>query len=724
MTMSGKCCKIKMINVYIEMVIHNGKFIVTRRMYMKKAFLSTLICAALLTSMCGCSGETAESAGGQLTSPDTSSSDSSVTAESTAATTTQTTEEEPAVTPADASLDGQVRVSPINASATNGGSFEGWGTSLCWWANRLGYSDSLAQQSADLFFGDEGLDLNIMRYNIGGGDDPAHDHIKRTDSAVPGWLVIDENGEYVYDYTADANQLNVLRRAAEASGEDAWVEVFSNSPPYFMTVSGCSSGNENASENNIRDDCYDDVGEYLAHVSAYINNDLGIKVDSISPMNEANTNHWGAFSNKQEGCHVDAGVSQSTLIIETANAMERYGLGDVTVVASDETSPDKQVVEYETFSAEALEKIDRISTHTYGTSGIEELGLLAKKEGFNLWMSEVDGSGTSGEEAGEMGSAIWLGQKIIYDINRLSSSAWVMWQVVDNHISAEGYNGKKDTGMPDITGGFWGVAVADHDNDNIILTQKYYGFGQFTRYIRPGATIIHCDDNTIAAYDREEGTLVIVAINPNASEMTYNFDLSHFEKIGGSVDVIRTSGDSASGEHWAQLDSIRAHEDGFVAQLKGNSITTFVMDGVEMGEVSYSEISLENASVEAPEALNGNAHPAENVIDGDLNTYYDGDKDSYLTIDLGAETEFDILGYSSVAGYESKMKKCRIYGSVDGENWEQITLLKAEPLSGEINRLVLPDTVSYRYLKFDYPKSSERYTYNCCIAEVTLYKFD
>lgn len=77
-----------------------------------------------------------------------------------------------------------------------------------------------------------------------------------------------------------------------------------------------------------------------------------------------------------------------------------------------------------------------------------------------------------------------------------------------------------------------------------------------------------------------------------------------------------------------------------------------------------------------------------------------------------------------MAGYESKMKKCRIYGSVDGENWEQITLLKAEPLSGEINRLVLPDTVSYRYLKFDYPNSSERYTYNCCIAEVTLYKFD
>jgi len=694
---------------------------------MKRSALSCMICAALILSLCSCSGNNDVSSEAQQTSGDVTAAASTgsteISTESTAS--TQPVDETPAVTPDDVFLDGQVRVSPMNASTTNGGSFEGWGTSLCWWANRLGYSDSLAQQAADLFFSDEGLDLNIMRYNIGGGDDPTHHHIKRTDSAVPGWLVLDEaTGEYVYDYDADANQLNVLRRAAEAAGEDAWVEVFSNSPPYFMTVSGCSSGNTSAVENNIRDDCYDDVGEYLAHVSAYINNDLGIEVDSISPMNEADTNHWGAFSNKQEGCHVDAGESQPTLIIETANAMERYGLGDVTVVASDETSPDKQVVEYESFSAEALAKIDRISTHTYGTSGIEELAALSKRDGFNLWMSEVDGSGTAGDNAGEMGSALWLGQKIIYDISTLSSSAWVMWQVVDNHISAEGYNGNKDSGMPDITGGFWGTAIADHDNDTIILTQKYYGFGQFTRYIRPGATIISCDDNNIAAYDKENGELVIVAVNPSSSARTYNFDLSQFTKIGSSVEVIRTSGDSASGEHWAKLDDIKAHAEGFVAELKGNSITTFVISGVEMGEASYSEIPLSNAVIDAPASPNGEEYSALNVIDGDMTTYYDGDTDSYIVIDLGTDTEFDIIGYAPCDGQESRMQKCRFYGSDDGENWIQLTILRADPLSGVMNKLVLPSTVDYRYLKFDYPKSSERTTFSCCIAEVALYSFD
>lgn len=48
--------------------------------------------------------------------------------------------------------------------------FEGWGSSLCWWANRIGYSNKLSEQAASLFFSSDGLDLNIGRYNLGGGD--------------------------------------------------------------------------------------------------------------------------------------------------------------------------------------------------------------------------------------------------------------------------------------------------------------------------------------------------------------------------------------------------------------------------------------------------------------------------------------------------------------------------------------------------------------------------
>lgn len=477
-----------------------------------------------------------------------------------------------------------VVISPENMSVINDGVFQGWGTSLCWWANRLGYSDELAQQSADLFFGENGLRFNIMRYNIGGGDDPTHDHITRTDSEVPGWLIYDEvSGEYVYDYDADWNQLNVLRRAVEAAGEDAYVEVFSNSPPYFMTESGCSSGHEEAGKNNLKPEFYTDFAEYLAHVTEYINNDLGIKVSSVSPMNEPNTTYWSAFSPKQEGCHVDPGEAQSSIIVETAKAFEANGLGNVEIIGSDETEPQKQIIAYNSYSEEAKSVIDRISTHTYGINGLTQLGALAKSEGFNLWMSEVDGGDVIGRKNGEMGSALWIARKIIDDINGLSPSAWVMWQVVDNHISADGYNGNKDTGMVNVNGGFWGAAVADHDNQNIILTQKYYAIGQFTRYIRPGATIIHCGNNALAAYHPDSHELTIVAVNTEKDDQEFCFELNGFTCSASSAQPYRTSGKISDGESWAQLESIPLTADGkLVVTLKEASVTTFVIGNVTL----------------------------------------------------------------------------------------------------------------------------------------------
>ncbi|MBP3656535.1 MAG: hypothetical protein J6K32_07565 [Clostridia bacterium] len=460
--------------------------------------------------------------------------------------------------------------------------FEGWGTSLCWWANRLGYSDPLAQQSADLFFSPNGLGLNIMRYNIGGGDDPTHTHITRTDSAVPGWLVWDAQQQaFVYDYTADHRQLNVLMRAAKAAGSDAIVEVFSNSPPYFMTVSGCSSGSDNAVDNNLREECYDDFAQYLVHVTDYIQHELGVEVTSLSPMNEPDTDYWHANSWKQEGCHLDPGAVQSGVIKAAARALAQSRSTNVILAASDETSPEKQLAEYNAYTPEAREALGRINTHSYIEYGREELRQLAIDEGFNLWMSEVDGGDVAGENAGEMGAALWLGRKIIADLNTLSPTAWVLWQVVDNHISAEGFAGNKDSGMVDVNGGFWGLAVADHDRETIILTQKYYGMGQFSRYIRPGSTLIHCGDEAIAAYHPGTRELVIVAVNDRAADKDAHIDLSAFAKVGSSARMIRTSGSMQDGESWAELEPVAVEGGSINAALKGNSITTFIIADVE-----------------------------------------------------------------------------------------------------------------------------------------------
>ena len=230
---------------------------------------------------------------------------------------------------------------------------------------------------------------------------------------------------------------------------------------------------------------------------------------------------------------------------------------------------------------EARNIVTRIDTHSYGGSNRYELRELAETEGKNLWMSEVDGGDVQGTKAGEMGAGLWLAQRIILDLNGLRPSSWILWQVIDNHISKDGYDGKQDSGMVDLNNGYWGVAVADHDNQEIILTQKYYVFGQFSRYIRPGYTIISCTDNSVAAYDNEGKKLVIVITNTAGTDKTVDFNLSNFSKVGKNVRVIRTSGSVSNGEKWAELEPIVPYGMGFYAVLKSNSVTTYIVDDVE-----------------------------------------------------------------------------------------------------------------------------------------------
>lgn len=251
------------------------------------------------------------------------------------------------------------------------------------------------------------------------------------------------------------------------------------------------------------------------------------------------------------------------------------------ISGTDETSIDTQITSYEKLSNEAKNAISRIDTHTYGGSMRNELRILAENANKNLWMSEVDGRGFEGTNPGEMGAALWLANRIITDLNNLRASAWVIWQVIDNHISKNGYNGRKDSGMVNLKDGYWGVAVADHDNDKIILTQKYYGFGQFSRYIRPGYTLIGCYNNSVAAYDSKGKKLVIVATNTAGSNKTVDFNLSDFASVGYKVRVIRTSGSIDNGEHWAELSPLVPYGKGFNAELKANSITTFIVEDVE-----------------------------------------------------------------------------------------------------------------------------------------------
>lgn len=469
-----------------------------------------------------------------------------------------------------------VVLDPANASPFNDGRFEGWGTSLCWWANRVGYSDKMTQQAAELFFSEDGLGLDIARYNVGGGDDPAHTHITRSDSKVPGYATgFDDSGNLIYDWTADQNQRNIAI-AAKAANSDLYFEGFSNSPPYFMTNSGCSSGSVDKITDNLKSDQYDNFAKYIADVTKHFKDEWGIEFESYSPMNEPDTNYWGANSNKQEGCHYDPGASQSKMIVATRAALDNAGLNDVIVAGMDETSIDSSVKNLDKLTDEAKNALGRIDTHSYSGSKRAQLKDKAVSMNKTLWMSEVDQGGKAGVNAGNMSMGLNLANNILADMNGMQPAAWVMWDIVDKHKDSK-FSGEEEAFL-DQNGTLWGVGMANHDTETIELTQKYYVFGQFTKYINPGDTIIASSDRTLAAYNKDTGAVKIVAVNDSGSAKDYTFDMSAFSKTGTKAKVIRTSGAFNGGENWAELEDADVADKMFNYELPANSVTTFVVE--------------------------------------------------------------------------------------------------------------------------------------------------
>ena len=615
-----------------------------------------------------------------------------------------------------------VTISPNNTYEINNGIFQGWGSSLCWWANRIGYSDSLSQKAVDAFYGDDGLRLNIARFNIGGGDDPSHTHITRTDSNMPGYTKY-QNGKITYDWTADANQRNVLQRCIKAAGDDMIVEMFSNSPPYYMTKSGCSTGNKDANKNNLKDDSYTAFAEYLAEVCKHYRDSWGVKIQSVEPLNEPYTNFWGAYSKKQEGCHFDLGNSESKIIVELKKAMKARGMDDVIISASDETSIDLQIQAYNALSADAKSALGRIDTHSYSGSKRSQLKETAIKAGKNLWMSEVDGSGTVGSNNGGMSSGLWLAQRITTDCNELNASAWVLWQLIDNHISSKGYNGNKDSGMPNIEGGFWGVAVADHDKDKIILSKKYYSFGQYTRYIRPGMTMLKSSGNVMAAFDKEKGQLVLVAYNTSGSANNMTFDLSQFDALGNSAKTIRTS----PSENWKDVGNTTVSGGSMNVSLAPNSVTTFIINGVKGGANLTDKINIDTSKTSGSKAWKDSADNHTKVFDGNTSTYFDGVAAGWVQADLGQRYNINAIGFAPRSGYEYRCTDGKFLISDDGTNWTAIYTINGKPSSGMNYISKFNGDITGRYIRYQVPTGTPNNeynkddVYNCNIAEIAVY---
>ncbi|QNH17617.1 glycosyl hydrolase [Xanthomonas sp. SS] len=396
--------------------------------------------------------------------------------------------------------------------------FEGFGTALAWFANVTGaYPDPLRNRLADLLYGRDGLGWVIARYNIGGGNAADTPPYLRPGAAIPGfwrqpagasgkdWWRADDPA--LWDWSADQGQrwwLDAIR--ARVPADQRIFEAFSNSPPWFMTVSGRVSGAEHGLDDNLRPGQEAAFAAYLAQVVDELQRRHGIAFRTLSPVNEPGTPYWFA-ANTQEGAHWSV-PAQERILQASDRALRARGLR-TRVAAMDETSALGFIHNWSGYADATKAVLGQLNVHSYDSTGQTGVRDIAAASGIRLWMSENDLSPPNvAEGVDDMRPALALAEHMVLDLKRLEPSAWVFWQAIET--SAAGKPGAaRHWGL--IRMDLSAAAAAEHPFQ---VTRKYWAMANFSRYLRPGMRLLQVDDaDTVAALSADGRDLVFVHVN-------------------------------------------------------------------------------------------------------------------------------------------------------------------------------------------------------------------
>ncbi|WP_077797386.1 RICIN domain-containing protein [Streptomyces sp. JHA26] len=474
--------------------------------------------------------------------------------------------------------------------------FEGWGTSLVWFANATGdYPPEIREELARLLFDDDGLGLNIARYNIGGGNAPDVEDYLRPGGAVEGWWKApagttrddtdwwsaDDPADWNED--ADATQRWWVERIKDDI--DHW-ETFSNSPPWFMTVSGYVSGGFDSSADQLRTDSVDDFAAYLAGATRRLERAEGIEVDTVDPFNEPNTPYWGTqlgsdgepVGGRQEGAHMGPELQREVLRALAPALKKAKVRADIS--AMDETNPGTYAKNWSAYSPADRDLVGQMNVHTYGTGQRTTVRDLAKAADKPLWMSEVGGDWGDGQDFEDMRPGLGLAQQIVDDLRELEPRAWVFWQPVEDYDNMK-------PGGESAEGGNWGSIQIPFDctaGDTletcpIRTNTKFDTARNFTHFIKPGDRLVTTDDtSSVAAVTRDGKGASLVHVNRTTAPRTVTIDLSKFRDVSrrATVTPVVTSADG----RLAKQDPIRVDDRAATFTVPAQSVTSFEIKGV------------------------------------------------------------------------------------------------------------------------------------------------
>lgn len=353
----------------------------------------------------------------------------------------------------------------------------GWGTSAAWWAQIAGDSEN-AEELAKLLYSEEGLGLNIYRYNVGGGEkDNPNTRLPGNEwRATESFLVYNETtGEYEYDWTKDAAAQKMLELSLSHGCIDT-VVLFANSPHYSMTESGSAAGSYEENTCNLKEGCADDFAKYMCDVAEYFIS-KGVPVKYISPINEPQWT-WGGGWVGQEGCHyelediIEVGEAFAAEI-KARNLDVKLSLAESGCVSDDTMNYIDAISQNEAI----MEVLGTYAYHSYWTDDIAykyAFGQYMEKNYGDIELEMSEWCELPNEhKIDEIEAAVLMAREISEDISLTGVNSWTSWVAVNDGM----YNADSMIG-------------ANDDCSEYAIGKRYYAMAHFTKFVPVGSKTV------------------------------------------------------------------------------------------------------------------------------------------------------------------------------------------------------------------------------------------
>jgi O-glycosyl hydrolase len=388
---------------------------------------------------------------------------------------------------------------------------------------------------------DNGLGLNICRFLVPMGDNPEHDHMNYT-IPLANKPFEPEEGVFTWD-----GHENLLWRAqgAQRRGATMWASFYS--PPYWLTVSGCTGGSKDGKTNNLIAGKEKRFAKHICEVVQHFQDAWGVNFEYVSPINEPEADWW-KFEGGSPGCHVSD--EQAVVVLrELSEQLKKYGLNS-KIQAYDAAYGNSYWYMENLLKSEVEPLIEVMSVHQYITSdeALIKWQELATQYNKSLWSTEWGDWANAGYPDNKpYEQALKYANKIHEGLKVLKANAWIIWEP-----------------------GF----IYDANMFYLTPRKAYWAVAHYSRHIRPGFQQIASEDSTegcksSAWIGPDKKTLVVVTVNDSSSERSVTYDLSQFK--GLKIQELRLTSES---QDYAQIEPDQTVQSDWTMNMPSGSIMT------------------------------------------------------------------------------------------------------------------------------------------------------